>query len=445
MPEQLLSGWGRAVWSRATVSRPTSPEMVTSDVRAARAPTIARGLGRSYGDQAACAGGHVLDMTALTDVARPDQRGRITTGAGVSIEALLRRIVPAGWFVPVTPGTRQVTVGGAVAADIHGKNHHVDGTFCSHLDDLTLVLGDGAVVRCSPTADPELFWATAGGLGLTGVIVEATLRLVPIETSRLLVDTLRLDDLDELLAAMIEVDRTAPYSVAWVDLMARRVGRSILTTARFARRHELAGSDARVPLQYEPGPALPTPRRLPDGLLTSATVRAFNEAWFRISPRRREGEVQSIGRYFHPLDGVRDWNRVYGSGGLVQWQMVVPDGAEAVLSRCVEALTASATPCFLAVLKRFGPANPGPLSFPLEGWTLAVDMPARHPGLAAELDELDRLVADCGGRVYLAKDARLDPALVPVMYPRLPEWQAVRRRVDPHQRFASDLSRRLHL
>ncbi len=407
-------------------------------------PTIARGLGRSYGDQAVCAGGRVIDMTGLDRVGAPDERGRIRVDAGVSLDTLLARIVPAGWFVPVSPGTRQVTVGGAVAADIHGKNHHLDGTFCQHVDDLTLVLADGSTVRCSSTEDPELFWATAGGLGLTGVIVEATLRLVRIETSRLLVETQRSSSLEQLMPAMVEADRTAPYSVAWIDLMARPPGRAVLTTARFAGLDEI-GDAAADPLAYEPGPTVTAPGWLPGGLLRPGTARLFNEAWYHTSPRRRRRELQTIARYFHPLDGIHEWNRVYGRRGFVQWQVVVPDGAEETLTHCADSLAAGPAPCFLAVLKRFGPANPGPLSFPLRGWTLAADLPAGEVGLAATLDGLDRLVAECGGRVYLAKDARLDPALVPVMYPRLAEWQAVRDRVDPARHFASDLSRRLHL
>ena len=174
-------------------------------------------------------------------------------------------------------------------------------------------------------------------------------------------------------------------------------------------------------------------------------MRAFNEAWFRMAPASRRDELQSITRYFHPLDGVADWNRVYGRAGFLQWQMVVPDGAEDSLRHCIQALADSAVPCFLAVLKRFGPANPGPLSFPLQGWTLAADMPAAFPGLAEDLDRLDVVVSEAGGRIYLAKDGRVDPALIPDMYPRLHEWRAVRDRVDPDHRFRSDLDRRLGL
>ncbi len=443
MPKALLTGWGRSTWSRATLLTPPDAEAATRFTQAGDQSFIARGLGRSYGDQATNAGANVLDMTDLDRVGAPDPDGRITVDVGVSIDTLLRTVVPQGWFVPVSPGTRHVTVGGAIAADIHGRNHHVDGTFCTHVEEIVLGLADGSVVACSPTRDPELFWATAGGMGLTGIIVQATLKLKAIQTSQFLVDTTCFTDLDPLLGAMNETVQP-PYSAAWVDLMSGSDRcRSVLGTARFALPDELAGTDD--PLAFDPRQRLASPSWVPAGLLRKSTVRAFNEAWFRAAPAKRRAELQSIARYLHPLDGVANWNRIYGPGGFLQWQMVVPDGAEDALRRCVEALSVSPTPCFLAVLKRFGPANPGPLSFPLEGWTLAADMPAAAAGLAELLDRLDVVVAEAGGRIYLAKDARMDPDLLGQMYPRLDEWRAVRNRVDPDRKFQSDMSRRLDL
>ena len=442
---QTLTGWGRATRSDAVVVTPDDAADLGRAVAGASS-VLARGLGRSYADQATNAGGTVAVTTGLDRIGPVGDDGTVTVDAGVSIEELLCRVVPQGWFVPVTPGTRFVTVGGAIAADIHGKNHHVDGTFAAHVADLELMIGDGATVTCGPHSDPDLFWATAGGMGLTGVIVRARVRLSPITTSRLSVDTTRMTDPEALLAAMVEADATHPFSVAWVDLMPGRTsGRSILTTARFADVDQLGRRASPDPLAYHPRQRLRTPPLVPGGLLRPSTARAFNEAWFRAAPARRTDELQSITRYFHPLDGVADWNRVYGPAGFLQWQMAVPDGAEATLLHCVHALASSPTPCFLAVLKRFGPANPGPMSFPLQGWTLAADMPAAYPGLADQLDRLDRQVADAGGRIYLAKDGRLDPGLVPTMYPRLDEWRAVRARVDPDHRFRSDLDRRLGL
>jgi decaprenylphospho-beta-D-ribofuranose 2-oxidase len=401
---------------------------------------IARGRGRSYGDQAQRGGGHTLDLEPMRRIGPIAADGTVVAEAGVTIDALLQRCVPEGWFVPVTPGTRVVSMGGAVAADIHGKNHHRDGAFGSHVVWLDLVLADGSTIRTGPDQEPELFWATIGGLGLTGVVSRVCIRLIPIETSVVLVDTQRFERLDEVLEAMVAADATAPYSVAWVDCLGSRRGRSVLTTGRFAlgdeadpRRRAAGGRTVTVP---------PLGRR---SLLRASTVTAFNAAWFHAAPRRRIAEPQSIARFFHPLDGVAEWPRLYGGHGFCQWQFVVPDEAVGLVTSAIDELAAARVPTFLAVLKRFGPASPAPLSFPLTGWTLAVDIPARVVGVDAVLDRLDAQVAEAGGRIYLAKDARLHPRHVPTMYPRLDEWRVVRERVDPHRRFVSDLAERLHL
>jgi decaprenylphospho-beta-D-ribofuranose 2-oxidase len=443
--ETLLSGWGRSTWSRASRSQPDSIEDLRAEASGAgERGAIVRGLGRSYGDQATNAGGLVIETAGLADssvIVASD--GRVTVSGGTSIDDLLLMVVPQGWFLPVVPGTRFISIGGAIANDIHGKNHHVDGSMGVHVDEIELFLADGTVTPCGPDIQPDLFWATVGGMGLTGVIVTATLRLLPITSSRVLVDTDRLGSLDALIDAMTAADLTAKYSVAWIDLVARgkRTGRSILTTGEFAPAADV-GDD---PLGYDPRQRLRAPGLVPSGLLRRPTVRAFNGAWFRRSPRHRVNELQTISRFFHPLDGVDKWNRLYGRDGLMQWQMVVPDGAEDTLREAVTTISSSAAPSFLAVLKRLGDANPAPMSFPLRGWTLAADFPAGHRALVPLLDQLDQRVAAAGGRVYLAKDGRLDPRLLAQMYPRLDEWQAIRRSVDPRRRWQSDLSRRLDL
>ncbi|MFN3216419.1 MAG: FAD-binding protein [Acidimicrobiales bacterium] len=434
-------GWGRAIASSGRhVIVADDAELERSVLALPERGGIARGRGRSYGDQAQRGGGHALDLAPMQGIGPVAADGTVVAEAGVTIHDLLRRCVPEGWFVPVTPGTRVVSVGGAVAADIHGKNHHRDGTFCSHIVWLDLVLSDGSTVRTGPDIEPELFWATAGGLGLTGVVSRLCLRLVPIETSVVLVDTRRFDRLDHLLAAMIAADATAPYSVAWVDCLGRRRGRSVLTTGRFARSDEVD-----TPRRAPGGRTVSVPPLGRHSLLRASTVTAFNAAWFRAAPRHRVAEPQSIARFFHPLDGVADWPRLYGGGGFCQWQFVVPDDAVELVAAAIDELDAARVPTFLAVLKRFGPANPAPLSFPIAGWTLAVDIPARSAGVDAVLDRLDARIAEAGGRVYLAKDARLDPRLVPAMYPGLDRWRAVRDRMDPHRRFVSDMAARLHL
>lgn len=445
-----LRGWGRTAPSAATVLRPAWADEIEGLGWAAAGErgVVARGLGRAYGDAAQNAGGTVLDTTRVARFQLDADAGTVTAEAGASLDELLAVLVPRGFFVPVTPGTRHVTVGGAVAADIHGKNHHVNGSWCDHVTSLTLALPGGDVVRVGPEGpDAELFWATAGGMGLTGIVVEATFRCPRIETSRLLVDTERTPDLDTLMAAMSEGDDRYDYSVAWIDLLAtgRSMGRSVLTRGRFARPDELGPDLAGDPLAYDPAVLAAAPPWVPTGLLNRLTVRAFNEAWFRKAPVRRDGEVQSIGAFFHPLDLVAGWNRIYGSRGFLQWQVAVPFGAEDALRSVVGQLSAQGFPSFLAVLKRFGASNPGPLSFPFPGWTLALDIPVGPPRLAEVLDALDEQVVEAGGRVYLAKDSRMRPELVPAMYPRLGAWRAVADRVDPGHRLRSDLDRRLSL
>jgi decaprenylphospho-beta-D-ribofuranose 2-oxidase len=404
---RLLTGWGRTVATRSEVHRPNANDDVDAllkgtDDRGA----LARGLGRGYGDVAQNAGGRVLDMTALRRVRAIDVgAGVITVDAGLSIDALLRLVVPLGWFVAVTPGTRQVTVGGAIASDIHGKNHHRDGSFCDHVVAMELRTAGGAHVRLTAGDTPDEFWATAGGTGLTGVVTEATLRLLPIETNRMRVDTQRTADLDEVMALMESGDENYRYSVAWIDCLARgkSLGRAVLTRADHATLDDLPGRDRVNALAFDPHTLLVAPPWAPAKLLNRFTVRAFNEFWFRRAPRHEIGGIQGIPFFFHPLDMVSGWNRLYGRPGFIQYQYVVPFGQEDAVRESVRRLSDARTPSFLAVLKRFG-AGHGLLSFPVPGWTLALDVPAALPGLARLLDGLDDLVVGAGGRVYLAKD-----------------------------------------
>jgi decaprenylphospho-beta-D-ribofuranose 2-oxidase len=447
---QLVSGWGGAAATAATMLRPRSGDELEAVMAGDAASTrgcVPRGLGRSYGDAAQCAGGVVVDCTALDAVLELDSEvGRLRAEGGASFDALLKRLVPRGYFLPVTPGTRFVTLGGAIASDVHGKNHHVDGSFGAYVEELTLVTPTGRF-SCGPGQHQDVFDATCGGMGLTGVVTEATLRLLPIATSSMVVDTERATDLEACMSLLSEERGRYRYSVAWIDGLAsgRRLGRSVLTRGDHAQLSDLRPAQRGDPLAYGPRQLLAVPFAPPLSLLNPLSIAAFNEMWFRKAPRRRIGHLEPIASFFHPLDGVGRWNVLYGPHGFTQYQFVVPFGAEAAVRTVLERLSAARVASFLAVLKCFGRGGSGHLSFPAEGWTLALDIPLGSSGLAELLDGLDLVVAEAGGRVYLTKDGRLRPELLGAMYPRLEEWRAVRDRLDPRGVLCSDLGRRLGL
>ncbi len=435
-----LSGWGDSRRSPASLLRPATAE----DLRAAVVAlppggrgAIARGMGRSYGDAAQRSGGWVLDTTALKHFELDRASGTVTAEAGVTIGELLDVLVPAGWMVPVVPGTQHVSVGGAIASDIHGKNHGTTGTFGSHVESLALLTPTGDVLELEP--GDSVFAATLGGMGLTGIVLSARIKLRPVSGPWLTVDTDRVADLDAALAALSESG--GPHRVAWLDLLGPHRGRGIVTRAEHA--DGLAGvpdgGAATVPARAT------VPSGFPGGLLRPETIRAFNELRYRTAPERARGQLESLGAHMFPLDALRSWPRLYGPRGFVQYQLVVPPGQEAVLAETIERLHRDHVPCYLAVLKDFGPANDAPLSFPMRGWTLALDLPRAAPGLDRTLDGLDELVAGAGGRVYLSKDSRLRPEALEAMYPRLAEWREARASVDPDGVWQSDLSVRTSL
>ena len=400
---------------------------------------VARGLGRSYGDAAQNAGGVVLDLTGLDALHRADlAKGEVEVGAGISLQTLMERLVPLGWFVPVTPGTRYVTVGGAIAADIHGKNHHVDGSFSRHVGEVQLVTPSGTVT-VSPEQDAELFWATAGGMGLTGFITRATLQMIPVETSYILVDTERAPDLDTVMSMMISGDDAYRYSVAWIDCQAggSRLGRSVLTRGDHARQEDLPvrlrGERARAFVGRQ---RLQVPITPPSGLLNPLTVAAFNELWFHKAPNARSADPPR----WRP-SSTRSTVSVDGTGST---------GAGASCSTSSSWETDRARPCARcssdwprhdsdrSSASSSASARPtrGRSRFhrPVGRWRSIC--PSGRKALGSLLDELDDAVVEAGGRVYLAKDARLAPERFRAMYPRVDEWLAVRERVDPDGRTA---------
>lgn len=443
-----LTGWGRTAPSVCRVQRVESrAEIVEALVAAPERGVLARGLGRSYGDLAQNGGGLVLEMTALDAVQEFDRDdGTAVVDAGCSLAQLARVTIPAGWFLPVTPGTRHVTVGGAIACDVHGKNHHRDGSFGRYVASLTLLTPAGDVRRLDPTATPDEFWATVGGLGLTGVILDATLRLLPVETTAMRVDVERAADIEAAFARLESTDHLYRYSVAWVDCRARgkRLGRSVLMRGEHATASELPQRKRDDPLDPGRGRALAVPAWASvSPLLRGRAADVFNELYFRRA-RPAHGVFQSLDAFFYPLDSLRDWNRLYGRGGFLQYQLAVPFGRESDVVEIVRLLGSTRPAPVLAVMKRFG-AESGPLSFPLPGWTLALDLPLPAPGLGRILDRADELVAAAGGRVYLAKDARLRAEALAAMYPRLPEWRETQARLDPAGLMQGDLARRLRV
>ena len=438
-----VAGWGRHAVERGAVVRPERLLLPPGD-----RPVLPRGLGRSYGDAAVPAshGAFVLE-TARADrvVAFDRERGTLTCEAGLSLAEILRVFLPRGWFPPVTPGTKFVTVGGCVACDVHGKNHHRDGSFGRFVDRLVLQVADGSVVECGPERERELFLATVGGMGLTGLITEVTLRLQPVDSAWMVVETEPVPGLGAMLDGLRDAGKDWPYTVGWIDCLARgaALGRGILMRGRHA-------SWAEAPAGPPPEPRrLDVPLDAPEWLLSPILMRGFNaayywkHAWWKHARRTRARPVPCHG-FFYPLDAIGGWNRLYGRRGFLQYQCVVPRAAgppavAELLERVVEAGTAS----FLAVIKDCGPESDAYLSFPLEGTTLALDLPYRGPRTEALVHELNATVIAAGGRVYLAKDAVTRAQDFARMVPRLAEWRKVRDRWDPEHRFRSAQSVRL--
>ena len=441
-----LSGWGRYPVLDCRMERLREPDALPALLD--RSDTlIARGNGRSYGD-AALNPDLTLSMLAMDRMeAFDEETGLLTCEAGVLLSDVLDTFLPRGWFPPVVPGTKFVTVGGMIAADVHGKNHHRAGTFGAHVESLSLATADGEVRTCSRAEHADLFRATVGGMGLTGVILSASFRLEPVETAWVMAETVATGDLDETMA-VFEASRGWPNSVAWVDCLARgaKLGRSLVTRGEFMARGALPPRLAREPLPPAPASRLTVPVGAPPVLLNRASVRLFNTLHYRCGRTRGGARPVHFEPFFFPLDRIGGWNRLYGRGGFVQYQCVLPKtGSPAGLAALLERVAAAGRGSFLAVLKLFGPEGEGMMSFPMEGYTLALDFPMCG-GTLALLDDLDAIAHRHGGRVYLAKDARYAPERMRQGYARCGAFEAVRARAaGGTSRFASALSQRLAL
>jgi FAD/FMN-containing dehydrogenase len=440
-----LSGWGRYPRVEARVAR---PENLSSVEVEAGERLLGRGLGRSYGDAALTREGVVVLTTRLKRFLEFDSRtGLLRAEAGATLSEILETFVPRGWFPSVTPGTKHVTLGGCVAADVHGKNHHREGSFGSHVAGLELLVADGSKLQCSPEVNPDLFRATVGGMGLTGLVTEVAFRLKPVETSYMTVRHRATRDLEESLAACDDPALDDEYTVCWIDCAARgrALGRGVLIRGQHARPEEVPRGQ-REAGAFRLRQSIALPFDFPSWALNRLTASLFNRAYYLRQARRRGPFLASLDEFFYPLDALRDWNRLYGRQGFLQYQCLLPrEGAAKGLRKIFGALAASRQPCTLGVLKRFGPEGEGLLSFPAEGYTLALDFPLRSGELFTLLEEFDEAVLEGGGRVYLAKDARLTPEVFRRMYPRYAEWREMKARVDPEGRFRSELSRRLGL
>ena len=450
LQNKKLMGWARTAPTQARVLSTPDVDAIARAVREAdERGVIARGLGRSYGDVSQNAGGTVIDMTPLNRIHDIDPDAAVVdVDAGVSLDQLMRAALPYGLWVPVLPGTRQVTIGGAIGCDIHGKNHHSHGSFGNHVLSMDLLTADGQVRTLTPDGpESELFWATVGGVGLTGIVLRAKVRMKKTESAYFIVDADRTKDLDETLELFSDgSDMNYDYSMAWFDAISTgpKLGRSAFSRGSLAKLDELPPKLRADPLKFDAPQLLTFPDVFPNGLANKLTFSTLSEIWYRKTPKAGRGQVQNLTAFYHPLDMFGEWNRAYGSKGFLQYQFIVPFHEQEALRRLVQRIAESGHVSFLNVLKRMGDSSRAPLSFPMPGWTITVDFPIKD-GLHRFCEELDELVLSAGGRLYFAKDSRTTPEMIQQMYPRLDEWRKIRDSVDPQGIFHSDLSRRLAL
>ena len=457
-----LYGWGRTAPSTAQVLSTADVDTIAQAVKQVadenselpehkRRGVIARGMGRSYGDPAQNGGGLVVDMTPLNRIHSIDpDTGIVDVDAGVTLDQLMKAALPFGLWVPVLPGTRQVTIGGAIGPDIHGKNHHSAGSFGNHVLSMELLVADGRVLHLEPNGEnAELFWATVGGMGLTGIILRARIQMTFTETAYFIADTDRTDTLDETIALHSdgsEVNYT--YSSAWFDAISAppKTGRSTISRGSLAtldQLKEFAPKLAKDPLKFNAPQLMTVPDIFPSWTMNKLSLMAIGEAYYLMGKPSRN-DVKNLTQFYQPLDLIGEWNRGYGKAGFLQYQFVVPTDAVEPFKDIIYDIQASGHYTALNVFKLFGEGNRAPLSYPMKGWNVCVDFPIR-PGLNEFLDRLDDQVMQFGGRLYLAKESRTSAEKFHAMYPEMTGWLETRRNIDPTGVFASDMSRRLEL
>ena len=432
--ETTIAGWGNYPRQEAQILSPSSFASIREAIKP-EVGLIARGMGRSYGDSA---NGTKVIQTSYCDhfIEFEEKSGTLTAEAGITLREILKIVVPAGWFLPVTPGTSYVTLGGAIASDIHGKNHHIAGTFGQHVKFINIMLGTGEVIKASESENPDLFCATCGGMGLTGIILSATSQLIPILSSSITQKTIKADCIEAACEAF-EENKSATYSVAWIDCLAKEksLGRSVLMLGEHAEENGLE-MDIKEPISV--------PFNTPSALLNNLTIKTFNSAYWH---RAKDHPTQTIPLipYFYPLDVFGNWNKLYGKAGFLQFQCVIPkfDGIENMI-KLLTKIAESGDASFLAVLKQFGEANDNLLSFPTEGYTLALDFKLTTSARET-LRTLEEIVAGMGGRVYLTKDAVMQEATFKATYPNWEAFELVREKYGAIGKFSSAQSKRLGL
>jgi len=436
-PLQRIHGWGRYPIIEAEVNSPLVVSGMKSAIESCgKVGMIARGLGRSYGDSSIAK--HVIDTRYLNHLLNFNKiTGVVTCNAGISLADILEVFVPMGWFLPVTPGTKHITLGGAVASDVHGKNHHVSGCFCDYVERIELLVSPDNILTCSDTNYSELFHATCGGMGLTGIILSVTLRLKPVSSAYIDQKIIKATNLSEALA-LFEQNYSSTYSVAWIDCLATgsSLGRSLLMIGEHAQDNKLTGSVTHQ---------ITIPVEMPSNLLNRFSIQLFNTLYYNRITKREVTHREHYEPFFYPLDGIQQWNRLYGKNGFTQYQFVIPkEAGQEGMTKILQAIALSGKGSFLAVLKVFGKQNENFLSFPLAGYTLALDFKIED-GLFPLLDRLDAMVLDYGGRIYLTKDVRMSEKTFKQSYPRWEQFQAIREQNGMKGIFASYQSRRLGL